>query len=180
MVDLLKEAAERFTELDVQLVYMVMKIAGFKLRGDSPSDLKDVILAIKAHADSDEWKFQCIELVTYRNNQRVQLMLETVYNIKNNRDNAELKQEKEKTNLIKNLISKTYGAPSSSLSITLTDIRNIETNGRWWVLGAQYKPTKTAAPSKEKKTSLSRLLAEADPKILKAAEKLHMNTPVRK
>lgn len=107
-------------------------------------------------------------------------MLETVYNIKNNRDNAELKQEKEKTGLIKNLVSKTFGAPSSTLNITLTDIRNIETNGRWWVLGAQYKPSKAAAPLKEKKTSLTRILAEADPKILKAAEKLHMNTPIRK
>ena len=107
-------------------------------------------------------------------------MLETVYNIKNNRDNAELKQEKEKTGHIKNLISKTFGAPSSTLSITLADIHNIETNGRWWVLGAQYKPTKAVVPAKEKKTSLTRLLAEADPKILKAADKLHMNTPIRK
>ena len=119
-------------------------------------------------------------LVNNRNNQRVQLMLETVYNIKNNRDNAELKQEKEKTNLIRNLISKTYGSSSTPLSITLTDIHNIETNGRWWVLGAQYKPTKAIAASKEKKTSMSRILAEADPKVIKAAEKLHINTPIRK
>ena len=118
--------------------------------------------------------------MNYRNNQRVQLMLETVYNIKNNRDNAELKQEKEKTNLIRNLISKTYGNSSTPLSITLTDIHNIETNGRWWVLGAQYKPTKAIATSKEKKTSISRILAEADPKVIKAAEKLHINTPIRK
>ncbi len=119
-------------------------------------------------------------LVNNRNNQRVQLMLETVYNIKNNRDNTELKQEKEKTNLVRNLISKTYGSSSTPLSITLTDIHNIETNGRWWVLGAQYKPTKAIAASKEKKTSMSRILAEADPKVIKAAEKLHINTPIRK
>ena len=34
--------------------------------------------------------------------------------------------------------------------------------------------------AQEKKTSISRLIAEADPKVLKAAEKLHMNTSVRK
>ena len=33
-----------------------MKIAGFKLRSDSPSDLKDLILAIKEKADADTWK----------------------------------------------------------------------------------------------------------------------------
>ena len=121
-----------------------------------------------------------MKLVNNRNNQRVQLMLETVYNIKNNRDNTELKQEKEKTNLVRNLISKTYGSSSTPLSITLTDIHNIETNGRWWVLGAQYKPTKAIATSKEKKTSMSRILAEADPKVIKAAEKVHINTPIRK
>ena len=56
LLDLLKECTERFTELDIESLFIVMKIAGFKLRGDSPSDLKDLILAIKQKADSDEWK----------------------------------------------------------------------------------------------------------------------------
>jgi singapore isolate B (sub-type 7) whole genome shotgun sequence assembly, scaffold_1 len=56
LLDLLKECAEHFTELDIESIFVVMKIAGFKLRGDSPSDLKDLILAIKQKADSDEWK----------------------------------------------------------------------------------------------------------------------------
>ena len=119
-------------------------------------------------------------MITSRNNQRAQLMLETVYNIKNNRDNTELKQEKEKATLIRNLISKTFGAASTPLSISLEDIHNAETNGRWWILGAQYRPAKKTEKRKEKRTSLSRLLAEADPKVIKAAEKLHMNTDVRK
>jgi singapore isolate B (sub-type 7) whole genome shotgun sequence assembly, scaffold_1 len=106
-------------------------------------------------------------------------MLEVVYNVKNNRDSAEMKQEKEKTSMIRNLVSKTFGASATPLSIGLADIRNIPTNGRWWVLGAQYKPTKRDA-TQEKKTSLSRIIAEADPKVLKAAEKLHMNTSIRK
>lgn len=114
-----------------------------------------------------------------RSNQRVQLMLEVVYNVKNNRDSAEMKQEKEKTTMIRNLVSKTFGANATPLSIGLADIRNIPTNGRWWVLGAQYKPVKRD-PTQEKRTSLSRIIAEADPKVLKAAEKLHMNTSIRK
>ena len=119
--------------------------------------------------------------ITYRKNQRVQLMLEVDYNVKNNRDTAEMKQEKEKTNLIRNLVSKTFGTAGTPLGIGLEDIKNIPTNGRWWVLGAQYRPVKREGGSgNEKKTSLSRLIAEADPKVLKAADKLHMNTPVRK
>ena len=106
-------------------------------------------------------------------------MLEVVYNVKNNRDSAEMKQEKDKTTTIRNLVSKTFGANATPLSIGLADIRNIPTNGRWWVLGAQYKPVKRD-PAQEKKTSLSRIIAEADPKVLKAAEKLHMNTSIRK
>lgn len=117
--------------------------------------------------------------IRYRLNSRVQMMLEVVYNVKNNRDSAEMKQEKEKTTVLRNLISKTFGASNTPLSIGLTDIRNIPTNGRWWVLGAQYKPVKRDMVQ-EKKTSISRLIAEADPKVLKAAEKLHMNTSVRK
>lgn len=118
--------------------------------------------------------------VRRRNNQRVQLMLETVYNIKNNRDNAELKQEKEKATMIRNLVSKTFGTNSTPLAVSLEDIHNAETNGRWWVLGAQYRPTKKTEGKKEKRTSLSRIIAEADEKVIKAAEKLRMNTDVRK
>lgn len=54
--DLLKQCATRFTELDIEIIFMTMKIGGFKLRGDSPADLKDVILLIKEKADSDDWK----------------------------------------------------------------------------------------------------------------------------
>lgn len=35
---------------------MVMKISGFKLRGDTPADLKDLIFSIKQNADKEEWK----------------------------------------------------------------------------------------------------------------------------
>ena len=33
-----------------------MKIVGFKLRGDSPGELKDLILSIKEKADVEPWK----------------------------------------------------------------------------------------------------------------------------
>lgn len=56
VVDLLKEGAKRFTEMDVEIIYTTMKICGFKLRGDCPGDLKDLILLIKEKADSDAWK----------------------------------------------------------------------------------------------------------------------------
>ena len=56
IVDLLKEGAKRFTEMDVEIIYTTMKICGFKLRGDCPADLKDLILLIKEKADSDAWK----------------------------------------------------------------------------------------------------------------------------
>ena len=122
----------------------------------------------------------CVLSVRRRNNQRVQLMLETVYNIKNNRDNAELKQEKEKATMIRNLVSKTFGTNSTPLAVSLEDIHNAETNGRWRALGAQYRPAKDTEGKKEKRTSLSRIIAEADEKVIKAAEKLRMNTDVRK
>ena len=56
IVDLIKESIEQFTELDIEMIYVLMKIIGFKLRSDSPGDLKDIILAIKEKADVDPWK----------------------------------------------------------------------------------------------------------------------------
>ena len=49
----------------------------------------------------------------------MQLMLETVYAIKNNRDNTETKQERDKATKTRNLVSKTFGAAVTPLSITV-------------------------------------------------------------
>ena len=56
LTNLLTESAKRFTELDVECIFVLMKIVGFKLRGDAPGELKDIILSIKEKADVEPWK----------------------------------------------------------------------------------------------------------------------------
>lgn len=56
LTNLLMESASHFTELDIECIFVLMKIVGFKLRGDSPGELKDLILSIKEKADVEPWK----------------------------------------------------------------------------------------------------------------------------
>ena len=56
LTTLLMESASHFTELDIECIFVLMKIVGFKLRGDSPGELKDLILSIKEKADVEPWK----------------------------------------------------------------------------------------------------------------------------
>lgn len=37
LTNLLMESASHFTELDIECIFVLMKIVGFKLRGDSPA-----------------------------------------------------------------------------------------------------------------------------------------------
>ena len=59
LTNLLMECASHFTELDIECIFVLMKIVGFKLRGDSPGELKDLILSIKEKADVEPWK--CVQ-----------------------------------------------------------------------------------------------------------------------
>ncbi|KAK8792945.1 hypothetical protein WA158_005109 [Blastocystis sp. Blastoise] len=152
----------------------------FEIRKDCPDILKEVILLLQRkskeqgydkNSESDE-------------NSRIRLMLDHIYELKNNKQTNTIQQDIEKTLTIKRLLKQTY--PSiSSLHLTLDDIKNIEQNGRWWVLGAQYgqkeiDTNRMIHGNMNKKNNVMNILNNCDPKLLLLAKKMNMNTDVRK
>lgn len=187
--DFIRLLLDEVTETNTELLLRVVRTCGPQLRQDDPSSLKDVVLSLqRSVAKIGEDKLSV----------RTKFMMETINNLKNNRMKTGLAASaiaSEHTIRMK----KTLGALSARtnkatepLRISLADIRDSDTKGKWWLVGASYKdPAKMAAngSSSTKATSLS---ASADPdagyesetpgsvNLQKLARAQGMNTDVRR
>lgn len=91
-------------------------------------------------------------------------MVESITDLKNNKKRAGVLQL---SRLSKFLVGfyKSRGsryAESNALTVSLNDIRNVKTNGRWWVVGAAWTGREASSSAKdvEDKDSLDALARE--------------------
>ena len=160
--------------------------SGLQLRQDDPSSLKNIVFLLQ----------QAIEKVGENNlSVRTKFMIETIYNIKNNRVKTGITAStitSEHTIRMKktlgSLNTRTIKA-SEPLRIGLKDIRESDKRGKWWLIGANYKDdesqdraesfmlltTPATKGSKEAKTMVS---AATD--LILLAKEHRMNTDVRR
>lgn len=115
---------------------------------------------------------------------RIKLMLDHIYELKNNKQSKAVQQDMDTTVMIKRTLKRTYES-QLPLNVGLFDIRNIDKNGRWWILGAQYgqkvvnENRKPLRDPSNKRTTFGNIIANCDPKILAIAKKMNMNTELR-
>ena len=111
-------------------------------------------------------------------------MLDHIYELKNNKQSKAVQQDMDTTVMIKRTLKRTYES-QLPLNVGLFDIRNIDKNGRWWILGAQYgqkvinENRKPLRDPSNKRTTFGNIIANCDPKILAIAKKMNMNTELR-
>ena len=142
--DYVRLLLDELSESNTELLLRVIRTSGLQLRHDDPSALKDIVLLLQ----------QSVAKIGEGNlSVRTKFMIETINNLKNNRVKAGvaasvLSAEHNTT------MKKTLGSLSSSrslkptepLCITLSDIRDAEKKGKWWLVGASYRdPAKLAS-----------------------------------
>lgn len=118
-------------------------------------------------------------------------MLETIANVKNNKikhgQTAGGQGDKEMVSKMKkflNGLSKKRSVRSTeALRVSLDDIHNVETKGKWWLVGASWKDNLVGTESKYASSKMpedlkkDQSLQEA---LLKLARKQGMNTDIRR
>ncbi|XP_073035000.1 uncharacterized protein [Primulina eburnea] len=87
MYDFLLILSKRLTELDVSTIKTVLQCCGMKLRGDDPSEMKNLISSVQSRANY--LKASSEEGQSNLSCNRMRFMLETIYDIKNNRKRSE-------------------------------------------------------------------------------------------
>jgi nucleolar MIF4G domain-containing protein 1 len=127
------------------------------LRARDPTAIKQIITELST---------QLKKKTTSELSPRAKFMVESITDLKNNKKRSGGDAELQSSRLSKFLVGfyKSRGsryAESNALTVSLSDIRNVKTNGRWWVVGAAWTGREaTATKDVDDKDSLDTLARE--------------------
>lgn len=169
--DFIKLFINDLGEDNAEILLRLIRTSGNQLRSEDPSALKEiVVLTNKAAAN----------IPKESKSTRLQFLVETIASLKNNK----LKIHSEATfQLITRLRKYLSSIKSSKLNdpiqVSISDIRNVDTVGKWWLVGAAWK----GSDQQEKEDLQVNEPADMDlsePNWLELAKAQRMNTDVRR
>lgn len=178
--DLIRSFVSSPNELTTELLLRVVAVSGQLIRGDDPSALKDILSELLVNVK--DLKEQ---------SPRLQFLLSTLSDLKNNRLKASVVAV-DFHPLKKNIASIVKSAISiEPLQVSLDDIKNVDTKGKWWLVGASWKGNMDSAFDQNTDTnkasteiletiSLEDDLLDDIPDWDKIAREQRMNTDVRR
>ncbi|KAF9331399.1 suppressor of glycerol defect [Podila minutissima] len=191
MYELIRWFMTELSEMNVELVVKIVKTSGYQLRQDDPTTLKTIIqeftvLSNQASIESGA------NGATAPISSRTRFLLETLTALKANRMKGPSSTSTtsgtiaESTTRMKKFLSglskKRTTFPSEPMRVGLSDIRQVGTKGKWWLVGSSWKNNMVG--EENTRTSLSTSTAddmiEAEDELLKLARKNKMNTDVRR
>jgi nucleolar MIF4G domain-containing protein 1 len=184
MYDMIRHLIQNFSELDIECLLLLLSHCGRSLRSDDPSALKEITLLVQKKKS---------EHSKLRSSSRADFMLTAITDLKNNKRRNQDTVYTEKTSKlrkvlgrIKSLAAKSNTAKTSSeasLRISLKDILDAESRGRWWKVGASWAGNQyrfsdgSKGPNNEDDVKESNdKNSEQDEELLKLASKFRMNT----
>jgi nucleolar MIF4G domain-containing protein 1 len=196
MYDIVRRLIKSFAEIDVELLLLILSHCGSQLRSDDPSALKDIVGLVQ------ERSMEVIKMNRDSTNNnlaassRAQFMISAITDLKNNKRRSADIAKAEKTSKYRRVIGRMKSASATgkrgdSLRLTVQDILDIETKGRWWVVGGtwlgnqhrhddsnkQSTESITSNPDEQQNTTTTNVKEQ---KLLKLAAKQRMNTDLRR
>lgn len=180
----------------IDLILLILRAVGFKLRRDNPVELKECIVNLQTKTNKLK---QQQSQPSDETNERLRFMIESINAIKNNdvRRLSDAFDQEAVEHMRKHVRTMVKDADQVLLNITYNDLINSEELGRWWIVGSAWnlkennanKPddnqvaTNATKKSANNNSSSSSILGGGEmfsEKILKLARAQHMNTDVRR
>ncbi|OLY83813.1 Suppressor of glycerol defect protein 1 [Smittium mucronatum] len=184
--DLLDFAASHPNEVTVEIILSVIKTAGYQLRKDEPLKLKSLCVLVAKN-------FKTLNNGATKSTARCDFMLEQLGNLRNNRMKQVMLSSADCViplkKFLQNLDKKRHGVSPEPINVGLEDIRQIETRGKWWLVGSYWAGTDNRSKSKDgisetmTKSGDDATSKENDEnyqKLLQLAKAFRMNTEIRK
>ncbi|GAB6030463.1 hypothetical protein CHUAL_007329 [Chamberlinius hualienensis] len=172
LYDILDMLIESFQEKCIELILLILKSAGFILRKDDPIRLKSAIISIQSRAQAVKNEDT--------DRSRINTMLDILLAIRNNNmhkiPNYDVTDIEHRRKLLKTFIRK--GNSTSQLTISMSDLLNVENKGRWWIVGSSWNDKSDTKDSVNAPPASTKLPISG--KIMELATKLHINTDIRK
>ncbi|EJD49082.1 hypothetical protein AURDEDRAFT_85439 [Auricularia subglabra TFB-10046 SS5] len=168
------------SELDVELLLKLVRAAGAQMRADDPSALRDIVQLVQEKVAETDGAV----------GSRTKFMIETLVNLKNGKakhgpdadGSAGAREVVERMKkFLSGLSKKRTVMAHEPLRVGLTDLREADKRGRWWLVGAAW----SGDPLVERQTSGTTSTTKAEPNtehdaLLALARKHGMNTDVRR
>lgn len=182
--DHLRIFLETLSETNAELLLRVVRDTGPQLRHDDPSSLKDIVLLMQNAAAKAEADGTAISV-------RTKFMIETLTDLKNNKSKTELASAgvasehiARMRKVLGTLNSRNIRA-SEPLRFGLSDVKNADTRGKWWLMGASGMEQERidepfSANSRSNLTGTVDLSDGEEADLLQLARQNQMNTAVRR
>jgi nucleolar MIF4G domain-containing protein 1 len=182
MYDIIRHLIENFSEGDIECLLLLLRHCGKSLRSDDPLALKQIVLLVQKKKSED---------AKSSSSSRADYMLSAIMDLKNNKRTKQDDRFSEKTAKLRKMLgrikssAKSTKKSESSLRLSLQDILNAETKGRWWKVGAswvgnQHRLSEDGSDSKqagsESTNESSSKGSKENETLLRLASKYRMNT----
>ena len=175
--DLIRQSAQRLDEIDVEIILKLFKTCGQQIKRDDADFMKVI---------SSEISKNSLERSKENQSSRFKFMIETINDLKDSKRklaNAMTVELEPVKKMLKNFLSQKLIAKIEPLRISLEDIRNIESKGKWWLVGSSWHPqtasSNVASFNSVAEGSVDKKNEELE-KIEKLAKAQRMNTELRK
>ncbi|KAK6363046.1 suppressor of glycerol defect [Orbilia blumenaviensis] len=182
--DLIRICVSEVAELNAELLLRIVKSSGPQLRQDDPSALKDIVSMLNASV---------AKVGTDKLSTRFKFMIETLTNLKNNKarksNDASIVASEAIVRMKKTLgtLNSRSLRASEPLRPSLKDIRDVETKGKWWLVGASWRnnmledsESKTNNDGKDDAVSVTSDFEDDVTNYLQLAREQRMNTDIRR
>jgi len=170
--DLMQQSAAALNEIDVEIILKLFRSCGAHIRRDDIHFLPALLAQVQQQASS---------LPNEKKSSRFRFMLETLDELKDSKRKlvASLPIELESIRKsLKTLMTLKSLSKIEPLRISLEDIRNIGTKGKWWLVGSSWHPENNKI-SESKLEIIAEKSKEVE-KIDDLARSLRMNTELRR
>ncbi|XP_038882894.1 nucleolar MIF4G domain-containing protein 1 [Benincasa hispida] len=170
--DFLIILSKRLTEIDVSTILTVLQCCGMKIRADDPTAMKNFIISVQSKVN--ELKAASGDGPQNINGKRMEFMLETICDIKNNKKRS--KDDPAHHTRIKKWLQKLGVDDMIIRGIKWNKLLDPDKKGQWWLSG---DVTTTSDNVKEFANTIDKEVLEAQ-KMLQLAAAQRMNTDARK
>ncbi|KAJ2125481.1 suppressor of glycerol defect [Coemansia sp. RSA 720] len=174
--DVIRLCIKDINEFTAELLLKLIRISGQQLRKDDPLALKEIVRQVTETIGS-----------AGKLSVRCKFMIESLTSLKDNRMRNEMSQNAENVARLRRFLGnmdkrRAVGA-AEPINIGLQDIRDVETKGKWWLVGASWVGNQYTGEN-DGPTSALQKMQESDngemERLLKMAREQHMNTDIRR
>lgn len=171
--DIVNTLIKDLNEQNADLLLKLIRSSGNQMRTDDPNSLKDIVVEINS---------SLANVPLSEINARTQFLIETIAALKNNK----LKMTNEANHQLSIRLKKFLGSIKNNkfndpIQVSLEDIKNVESRGKWWLVGSAWKGHVNQQQENDvNEVAMNDILDQADPNWMELARAQRMNTDIRR